>query len=174
MQQSKRRLKKRQALVKEVEANLTFAKLLAEKTQSQLQVAEKAFAEVNALYAQHDAAAKKTAEAANGAKANYDNAMKAQAAAQLAVKSAQENLSKYDAALKTASSDYAKAKANADKLVAAAKPTAEEQKQQQAAQAALNSANAALKSIEARFKQSQSSSIRIGKSNFIAIAYSHF
>lgn len=143
-------VEKRQALVKEVDANLTFAKLLVEKTQVQLQTAEKNFAAVNKAHADKNAVAVKAQTTATQFNTNYANAMKAQTTAQAALKAAEANLTKAIAAEKSAIAKTAATKENADKLVVAAKPTAEELKSQQALQAEVNQIAAKLTALKER------------------------
>lgn len=140
----------RQALVKEVEANLTFSKLLVEKTQKQLADAQKSFAAVNAVHMQKIGLSTKAQEMAQQAQADYANAMKAQTAAQEAVKTAESNLATTTANEKNAIAKMAAEKATADKLVAAANPTADEGKLIQTLTAEINAIAARMNSIKER------------------------
>lgn len=143
-------VEKRQSLVKEVEANLTFAKLLAEKTKVQFQTAEKAFAVINTAHVASNTASTKAQALATQANAAYVNAMKAQVTAQTVLKSSEEILAKATATEIDSIAKMTASKANADKLVAAAVPTADEQKAIQALQAEVTQIAAKLNSLKER------------------------
>ncbi len=143
---------KRQELVKQAEAQLTFAKLLVDQTAPGVVDVEKTLAELNTTYQAAAAnAAKLTTNAAN-ADAAYKTAMQAQAAAQTAKAAADATLAKLVVDEKAAIAQATATKANADKLVAAAKPTEAETKALADAQAAATATAANVKALEERIQ----------------------
>lgn len=144
---------KRAEVAKTAEANLTFLKLLTAQTQSESAEVEKVYAAIDAEYQAANSQFVVAAENAKQADATYKSAVADQQAAQTALNAANETLAKLVELEKTALADKAEKQAIADKLLAEAKPTDEEQKTLQAAQAALSNLETELKSLEERVKR---------------------
>lgn len=149
-------VEKRKALVKEAEANLTLVNLYSTKAQAALQASEAALATVTQTHSAKNAAAVAANAAAQKAAAAAAAAVQAQSVAQQNVVAAEANLAKLIEAETTAVALMATTKAEADKLVAAAQPTADEQKAIQAAQAEATAAEAELKALEERVTKMKS------------------
>lgn len=156
-------VEKRAELVKQAEAQLTFAKVLVAQTAAGLTEVEKSLAVLTQAYQTANAAGVEANKKSMLAAADYAAAVQAQKVASQGVETSKAALASLVQAEKVAVAEMVTTKANADKLVAAATPTAEEQKAIEAAQTAANAAAANLKALEEKVNQLKAVQAQVAK-----------